>query len=70
MKGESQFNEFWNSRLIPIDHKITKNVLSIPERYEKNQKESEQWLVYPVIMLTKVRSSIDFYQLFQRNFSK
>ena len=64
MKGESQFSEFWNSRLtrceIPINHKIMKNVLSIPGRYEKNQKESEKRLVYPVTVLTKLRSSIDF----------
>ena len=43
MKGESQFNELWNSQLmrceIPIDHKITKIVFSIPGRYEKNQIE-------------------------------
>ena len=64
MKGESQFRELWNSRLIrceiPINHKIMKNVLSIPGRYEKNQKESEKRLVYPVTVLTKLRSSIDF----------
>ena len=64
MKGESQFIEFRNSRLIRyeilIDHKITKNVLSIPGKYEKNQKESEKNLVYPVPVLTKLRSSIDF----------
>ena len=64
MKCGSQFNEFWNSRLvrceIPIDHKIMKNVLSIPERYEKNQKESEKRLVYLVTVHTKLRSSIDF----------
>ena len=43
LKGESQFNEFWNFRLIrcetPIQHKITKNVSSISGRYEKNTEE-------------------------------
>ena len=43
LKGESQFNEFWNFRLIrcetPIEHKITKNVSSISGRYEKNTEE-------------------------------
>ena len=64
MKCESQFNEFWDFRLIryeiPIDHKITKNILSIPGRYGKNQKESEDRLIYPVTVMTKLRSSIDF----------
>ena len=64
MKGESQFRELWNSRLIrceiPINHKIMKNVLSIPGRYEKNKKELEKRLVYPVTVLTKLRSSTDF----------
>ena len=43
MNSESQFNEFWNFRLIrcetPIEHKITKNVSSISGRYEKNTEE-------------------------------
>ena len=42
LKGESQFSEFWNSQLIrckiPIDHKVTKNILSIPGKYVKNQE--------------------------------
>ena len=64
MNSESQFNEFWNFRFIrceiPIDHKITKNVLSMPGRHEKSQKESEKRLVYPVTELTKLRSPKDF----------
>ena len=63
MKAESQFNEFWNSRLIceiTIKRKIMKNVLSIPGKFEKNQNESEKRLVYPVTVLTKLRSTIDF----------
>ena len=64
MKCESQFNEFFNTRFIrceiPIDHKITKKVLSIPGRYEKNQNKSKKRLVYPATVLTKLRSSIDF----------
>ena len=45
MEGESQFNERWKFRLIrceiSIDRKYKKNVLSVPRRYEKNQKEPE-----------------------------
>ena len=46
MEGESQFNERWKFRLIrceiSIDRKYKKNVLSVPRRYEKNQKEPEK----------------------------
>lgn len=46
MEGESQFNESWKFRLIrceiSIDRKYKKNVLSVPRRYEKNQKEPEK----------------------------
>ena len=74
MKGESQFNEFWNSQLmrceIPINHKIMKNVLTIPGRYQKNQRESGRRLVYPVTVLTKLRSSIDFRSTISKELSK
>ena len=72
--SESQFRDFWNCRLIKwkitIDHKITKNVLSIPGRYEKNQKESEKRLIYPITVLTKLRSSIDFWSTLSKELFK
>ena len=74
MKAKFQFNEFWNSRLIRceilIDHKIRKNVLSISGRYEKNKKELEKRLVYPVTVLTKLKSSIDFQSTLSKELFK
>ena len=74
MKDKSQFNEFWNFWLIRceilINHKITKNALSIPGRYKKNLKKSEKRLVQPVTVLTKLRSSIDFLSTLSKEFFK
>ena len=56
-KGESQFSEFWEKRLIkgetPIDSVIPNNNFLLPGKFEEKNKESEKKLIYAEETLTK-----------------
>ena len=57
-KGQSQFESFWNDRLVKaevaIDVPLHRNDFVVPGKFESKKKEKEQKLVYPAAVMNKL----------------